>query len=282
MILVFGKNGQLATELQRFNNIVALGRDQADLSIPSSCSLAIRTHAPKAVINAAAYTKVDKAETEEALATIINGEAPVAMAKACADLKIPFVHISSDYVFSGKGNKPWQPMDKKEPQSAYGRSKTIGEDGIRKTNSAYAILRTSWVFSAIGDNFVKTMLHLSKTCDKLNLVADQIGGPTPARELAKACIQVVDQLQSDASKSGIYHFTGTPSVSWAEFASEIFEKAGRNVEVVPVSTYDYPSAAARPLNSKLNCSMTKSTFLIDQPNWRIGLNDTLNELRLVS
>lgn len=281
MILVFGKSGQVATELQSFNNIVAISRDQADLSNPSSCSDAIKTYEPEAVINAAAYTAVDKAETEEALATVINGEAPTAMAHACADLKIPLVHISSDYVFNGKTDTPWQPIDKTEPQNAYGRSKKIGEEGIRKTSSTHAILRTSWVFSAHGSNFVKTMIKLAEEKEELHLVADQFGGPTPAKDIAKACIQIAEQLLKNPRKSGTYHFSGAPDVSWAYFATKIFERVGRTVNVVPVPTSDYPTTATRPLNSRLDCRTTKHTFLIDRPNWRIGLNNILNELEVV-
>ena len=187
MTLVFGKTGQVAIELQRLGGVVALGREQADLSDPQVCAAAIREHTPQAVINSAAYTAVDKAKGDEALATIINGEAPRAMARACAELGIPFVHISTDYVFAGMGDVPWQPGDVTAPQNAYGRSKLVGEIGIRDSGAVHAILRTSWVVSAHGVNFVKTMLHLSETRDALNVVADQIGGPTPARDIAAAC-----------------------------------------------------------------------------------------------
>ena len=195
MILIFGKTGQVATELQRTGDVLALSRDLTNLSNPSSCYDAIKIHAPKAVINAAAYTDVDKAETEEELATLINGNAPKAMAKACATLNIPFVHLSTDYVFDGTGVEPWQPEDTTKPQNAYGRSKKTGEDGILSVGSTYGILRTSWVISSHGINFVKTMLNLSENRDTLNLVADQIGGPTPAKDIAKACLQIVEQLK---------------------------------------------------------------------------------------
>ena len=174
MILIFGKTGQIATELQRTGNVFALSRDLTDLSNPSSCYDAINTHSPKAVINAAAYTNVDQAETDEELATIINANSPKAMAQACAALNIPFVHLSTDYVFDGTGNTPWRPKDATKPQNAYGRTKKIGEDGIRSVGSTYGILRTSWVVSSHGTNFVKTMLDLSENRDTLSLVADQI------------------------------------------------------------------------------------------------------------
>ena len=278
MILVFGKTGQVATELQRTGNVLALSHDLTDLSNPSSCYDAIQTHAPKAVINAAAYTNVDKAETEEELATVINANSPKAMAEACATLNIPLVHLSTDYVFDGTGDEPWQPKDTTKPQNAYGRSKKIGEDGIRSMGSTYAILRTSWVISSHGTNFVKTMLNLPEKRNTLSVVADQIGGPTPAKDIAQACLQIVEQLKQEPSKSGTYHFSGTEDVSWAEFATEIFQQIGRAMSVLPIPTCDYPTPAVRPLNSKLNCSKTEEVFSIYRPDWRIGLNDILNEL----
>jgi dTDP-4-dehydrorhamnose reductase len=281
MILIFGKTGQVATELQRMGDVLALSRDLTNLSNPSSCYDAIKIHAPKAVINAAAYTDVDKAETEEELATLINGNAPKAMAKACATLNIPFVHLSTDYVFDGTGVEPWQPEDTTKPQNAYGRSKKTGEDGIQSVGSTYCILRTSWVISSHGTNFVKTMLNLSENRDTLNLVADQIGGPTPAKDIAKACLQIVEQLKQDPSKSGTYHFSGAEDLSWADFATEIFQQTGRSVHVLPIPTSEYPTPAVRPLNSRLNCSKTQEVFSIHRPDWRIGLNDILNELGVI-
>ena len=278
MILVFGKTGQVATELQRLGNVVALGRDQADLSDPAACSNAIRAHAPRAVINAAAYTAVDRAEGEEVLASIINGDAPTAMAQACVDLGIPLIHISTDYVFAGTGDAPWQPDDPTAPQNAYGRSKLAGEIGIRDSGAVHAILRTSWVVSAHGANFVKTMLRLSDMRDALNIVADQIGAPTPARDIAAACLQIVEQLITDPSKSGTYHYSGAPDVSWADFARASFELAGRAVTVTPIPTTDYPTPAKRPLNSRMDCGATQQVFGIQRPNWREGLNMILQEI----
>jgi len=280
MILVFGKTGQVATELQRLGNVVALGRDQADLSDPAACSNAIRAHAPRAVINAAAYTAVDRAEGEEVLASIINGDAPTAMAQACVDLGIPLIHISTDYVFAGTGDAPWQPDDPTAPQNAYGRSKLAGEIGIRDSGAVHAILRTSWVVSAHGANFVKTMLRLSDMRDALNIVADQIGAPTPARDIAAACLQIVEQLIADPSKSGTYHYSGAPDVSWADFARASFELAGRAVTVTPIPTTDYPTPAKRPLNSRMECGATERAFGIPRPDWREGLNMILQELEV--
>jgi dTDP-4-dehydrorhamnose reductase len=278
MILVFGKTGQVTTELQRLGNVVALGRDQVDLADPAACADTIRTHAPRAVVNAAAYTAVDRAEEEEALATVINGDAPTAMARACVELGIPLIHISTDYVFAGTGDAPWQPDDPTAPQNAYGRSKLAGEVGIRNSGAVHAILRTSWVVSAHGANFVKTMLRLSDTRDALTVVADQIGGLTPARDIAAACLQMAEQLIADPSKSGTYHYSGAPDVSWADFARAIFEQAGKAVAVTPIPTTDYPTPAKRPLNSRMECGATERAYGIPRPDWREGLNMILQEL----
>ncbi len=282
MILVFGKTGQVATELQHLGDVLALGRDQADLSDPVACAQRIRALTPRAVINAAAYTAVDRAEEEEKLATIINGDTPTAIAQACAEMKIPLVQISSDYVFEGSGEAAWKPCDTTAPQNAYGRSKLAGEAGILGSGATYAILRTSWVVSAHGANFVKTMLHLSETRDTLSVVADQIGGPTPARDIARACLMIAQQLQEDPSKSGIYHYSGAPSVSWAGFATSIFMQAARPVTVTPIQTAAYPTPAKRPLNSRMDCSTTFSTFGIEQSDWRIGLKEMLKELEVTA
>ena len=278
MILVFGKTGQVARELHKLGTVMALGREEANLSDPQACADAIRHHSPDAVINAAAYTAVDQAEDEEVIATAINGDTPTAMAKVCAELGIPFVHISTDYVFEGTGKDPWQPQDQTAPQNAYGRSKLAGETGIADSGGTYAILRTSWVVSAYGTNFIKTMLRLSATRDVLNIVGDQIGGPTPARDIATACLQMAEQLIQEPSKSGIYHFSGTPDVSWADFAREIFEQAGKSVTVTPIPTTDYPTPAQRPLNSRMDCTATNRVFGIERPDWVIGLKTILNDL----
>ncbi|MEJ2022706.1 MAG: dTDP-4-dehydrorhamnose reductase, partial [Maritimibacter sp.] len=282
MILVFGKSGQVATELQRLlPDAVFLGRDAADLSDPDACAAAIVAHRPEAVINAAAYTAVDKAEEEEALATRVNGEAPGAMARACAAQGIPFVHISTDYVFNGAGEAPFTPDHPTAPLGAYGRSKLAGEEAVQAAGGAYAILRTSWVFSANGVNFVKTMLRLSESRDALNVVADQIGGPTPARAIAKACVAIANQLAADPSKSGTYHFSGAPDVSWAGFARAIFASSGRDVSVSDIPASDYPTPAKRPANSRMDCTATQTTFGIARPDWAAGLTDVLKDLEIL-
>ena len=279
MILVFGQSGQVATELQRLQpDVLCLGRAQADLSDPDACAAAIRAHAPRVVINAAAYTAVDRAEEEEALATTINGDAPAAMARACAALGIPLVHISTDYVFDGSGDTPFAPDHPTAPLGAYGRSKLKGEQGVRAAGGTYAILRTSWVFSAHGNNFVKTMLRLGAERDSLTVVADQIGGPTPARDIAQACLTIAQHLQTAPEASGSYHFSGAPDTSWAGFARAIMAQAGLDCEIADIPTSAYPTPARRPLNSRMDCS-SLSVFGLDRPSWRTGLEDVLRDLK---
>lgn len=278
MILVFGETGQLARELAADETVTCLGRDQADLSHPAACAAAIGQAQPQAVINAAAYTAVDKAESDEALASVINGAAPGAMAATCADMGIPFVTVSTDYVFDGSGTAPWQPGDATGPLNAYGRSKLAGEEAVRAAGGAYAILRTSWVVSAHGNNFVKTMLRLGRERDRLTIVADQIGVPTPARDIAAACLAMARQLAEDAGKSGTYHLQGAPETSWADVARAIFAEANITCQVEDIPTTAYPTPAARPLNSRLDCASLEQAFGILQPDWRLGLRDILKDL----
>lgn len=279
MILVFGQTGQVARELARLApDAVYLGRDQADLAQPDACAAAIRAHTPSAVINAAAYTAVDRAEDEEALATLINGNAPAAMAVACAEIGIPLVHISTDYVFDGAGEAPFAPDYPTAPLGAYGRTKLKGEDGVRAAGATHAIMRTSWVFSAHGANFVRTMLRLGAERDLLNVVTDQIGGPTPARAIAEACLSMAQQLQADPTKSGTYHFSGTPATSWAGFARAIMAEADLSCEIIDIPSAAYPTPARRPLNSRLDCTKLR-VFGLSQPDWREYLKTTLIELK---
>lgn len=278
MILVFGKTGQVATELQDFEFVKALGREQADLSDPEACARAVKFYRPQAVTNAAAYTAVDKAESEEDLANIINGDATGAIANACSELNIPLVHISTDYVFDGTGTKPWSITDIPNPRNAYGRSKLKGEEIIKASGCTYAILRTSWVVSAHGNNFVKKMLRLSKTRDSLTVVDDQIGGPTCARDIARTCLSISEQLIKDPSKSGVYHYSGQPDITWCQFANTIFKQVERQTIATPIHTSDYPTAAIRPSNSKLDCTTTQAIFGITRPFWRDGLEKIIREL----
>lgn len=276
--LVFGATGQVAKELARLDDMHCVGRGQADLSDPQACAALIADMSPDAVINAAAYTAVDKAEEEEKLATQVNGAAPGAMAQACATIGIPFVHISTDYVFDGSGTMPWRVDDPVDPLGAYGRSKLAGEQAVRAAQGTYAILRTSWVVSAHGNNFVKTMLRLGQERDALSIVADQIGGPTPARAIAQACAKIAVHLGQDPSKSGTYHFSGHADVSWADFAREIFRQADLSCAVSDIATAQYPTPAQRPLNSRMNCDTSSAVFGIERPDWRDGLADILRDL----
>lgn len=282
MILVFGQSGQVATELQKIlPDAVFLSRADADLANPAACAAEITARKPDAVINAAAYTAVDKAESDEERALNINATAPGAMARAAAALGIPFVHISTDYVFAGDGDKPFSPKDATAPLGAYGRTKLAGEQLVAGAGGAYAILRTSWVFSAHGSNFVKTMLRLAESRDRLTIVADQIGGPTSARAIALACRVIAEQLVKAPEKSGIYHFSGAPDTSWADFARVIFDIAGKAVVVEDIPTSAYPTPAARPLNSRLDCTSLCS-FGLARPDWRADLEDVLKELGAVA
>ena len=279
MILVFGQTGQVAQELRRLApDLVFLGRAEADLSDPDACAAAIAAHAPRAVINAAAYTAVDRAEEEETLAQRVNGAAPAAMARACAGLGVPLVHISTDYVFDGAGDQPFRPHHPTAPLGAYGRTKLAGEDGIRAVGGVHAIMRTSWVLSSHGNNFVKTMLRLGAERDALRVVADQIGGPTPARAIAAACLIIAQKLQDAPDKAGTYHLSGAPDTSWAEFARAIMDQAGLTCRIEDIPSIDFPTPARRPLNSRLDCS-TLSTFGLVRPDWRAELADVISELK---
>lgn len=277
MILVFGETGQVARALRRQASVMALGRDRADLTDPAACARVIRDLAPAVVINAAAYTAVDRAESEPDLAMRINGDAPAAMAWACAERDVPFLHISTDYVFGGGGTDRWKPEDPTQPHNSYGRSKLAGEKGIRAAGGRWAVLRTSWVFSADGANFLRTMLRLAETRDVLTVVDDQIGGPTPAADIAAALLRMAAAMQEGAP-GGTYHFAGQPDTSWAGFAREIFAQAGRAVAVTGIPTAQYPTPARRPLNSRLDCGAITRDFGVPSCDWKTGLAVALAEL----
>ena len=276
-VLVFGKTGQVARELAARGDVICLGREDADLSDPDACAAVIAATDATAVINAAAYTAVDRAEDEEALATSINGHAPAAMARAAVARGLPFVQISTDYVFDGSGDAPWHPDDAVAPLGAYGRSKLVGEQGVRAAGGTCAILRTSWVFSAHGANFVKTMLRLSEDRDRLTIVADQIGGPTWAGDIADSCLSMARAMQQGQS-GGTYHLSGGPDVSWADFAREVFTRSGRKVDVVDIPSAEYPTPAKRPANSRLDCTSLSRDFDLARPDWRVGLQSVLKDL----
>ena len=278
-VLVFGKSGQVARELQRHAGVTALGRADADLNDPEACAAIIAETEADAVINAAAYTAVDQAETDTKEAFRVNSDAPKAMADAAAKRALPFIHISTDYVFDGSGTTPWQVSDATGPLGVYGASKLAGERGVMDAGGAHAILRTSWVVSAHGNNFVKTMLRLGAERDVLSIVADQIGGPTPARDIADAVMGMARQLSTDPSKSGIYHFSGAPDTSWADFAREIFAQAGITCEITDIPSSQYPTPARRPMNSRMDCSKLATVFDINRPDWRVGLAQILSDLK---
>jgi dTDP-4-dehydrorhamnose reductase len=280
--LVFGRTGQVARELQRrLPDAEFLDRDRADLSDPAACAAIIAGSGCDLVINAAAWTAVDRAETEEAAASVVNALAPAALARATAARGIPFIHISTDYVFDGSGDLPFLPDHPPGPLSAYGRGKLAGETGIRQAGGHHAILRTSWVFSAHGSNFVKTMLRLGAARDSLNVVADQIGGPTPAAAIADALIVMARAMQ-DGAPGGIHHFSGAPDTSWAGFAREIMDEARLACAIRDIPSADYPTPARRPQNSRLDCTSLWRDFGIARPDWRIGLGQVLQELRAVA
>jgi dTDP-4-dehydrorhamnose reductase len=277
-LLVFGKTGQVARELQRIApEAVFLGRAEADLTDPEACAAALLASEADVVINAAAWTAVDKAETEEAAATVVNGDAPAAMARAAAARGIPFLHVSTDYVFDGAGDQPFAPDHPTAPLGAYGRSKLAGETGVRAAGGNHLILRTSWVVSAHGANFVKTMLRLGAERETLRVVADQVGGPTPAAGVARALVVAARAMQAGAA-GGTHHLSGSPDTSWAGFAREIFRQAGLATRVEDIPTSAYPTPARRPLNSRLDCTSLHDAFGIPRPEWRQGLADILKEL----
>jgi len=305
-IALIGRSGQVATELQRQARgpLTVLSRPEVDLASPDAAAdaLAEALHTTDAdvVMNAAAYTAVDKAESEEALAHTINAEAPAALARVAAERGIPFLQVSTDYVYDGSGDTPWQPDSPTGPLGAYGRTKLAGDLGVIAAGGPYAILRTSWVFSAHGGNFVKTMLRLGREREKLTIVADQVGGPTPASDIASALLKMAESFRSyrpvrssseaiapqitrylrtdGAPLSGIYHLSGAPDTSWAGFAREIFRQADIDCTVEDIPTSAYPTPARRPANSRLDCTSLTETFDIARPDWRRGLADVLKEL----
>ena len=280
-LLVFGRTGQVARELARGCPRDAearfLGRDEADLSDPQACAEAVAGSGADAVINAAAWTAVDRAEAEEPAATVVNADAPGAMARACAARAIPILHLSTDYVFDGRGTDPFAPDSPTAPIGAYGRSKLAGEAAIRASGAPHLILRTSWVFSAHGSNFVKTMLRLGAERQSLRVVADQIGGPTPAAAIAQALFTAA-RAMIEGHAGGTHHFAGAPDTSWADFARAIMRDAGLPCRVEDIPSTDYPTPAQRPLNSRLDCTSLMRDFGIARPDWRAGLAAVIAEI----
>ena len=254
-----------------------LSRDRADFNDPDRLGEWVRTSDADIVVNAAAYTAVDAAEADQAAARRINADAPGAIARAAAVRGLPFVHISSDYVFDGAGDEPFRPNAATHPLSAYGRTKLDGEEQVRSAKGAHVILRTSWVFSSTGRNFLRTMLALGAARDTIDVVADQVGGPTPACAVAQALV-VIARAMVAGQAGGTYHLSGAPDTSWADFARAIFVEAGLSCRVRDIATADYPTPAPRPRNSRLDCSSLTADFGIERPDWRAALAPMIKEL----
>ena len=278
-ILLFGKTGQVAKELCNRPNVTAIGRDKADFTEPQKIIEIVKSTDADIIINAVAYTSVDLAEEEFELANIINGTTVKELAKVSASRNIPFLHISTDYVFKGDGNLNWKTSDQTNPQNSYGKSKLIGESGILEASGPHVILRTSWVFSSHGNNFVKTMLRLASNNTELSIVKDQIGGPTCAKDIADALWKIASDFYAGNGITGIYHFTGKPNSSWANFASEIFSQTHQDIKIKQILTEDFLTKAKRPLNSRLDCSSLRIDYGIEQPEWKKSLTNVLADLK---
>lgn len=286
MIIVIGKSGQLATEIAlqlTTDECRCLGRDDIDLYDESKALAVLSGIASiSGVINASAYTAVDRAETEQDAANTLNHLAPAFLAKFCTQRQIPFVHVSTDYVFDGMQGKPYQVNDKRNPQGVYGATKALGEEAIEALHSEHtAIIRTSWVYSVHGANFVKTMLRLMAEKPALSIVADQIGSPTSARALAKACIQAIN-----SKLSGVHHFTDAGVASWYDFAYEIHKQGlalgvlDKAIPLSPITTKDYPTPASRPHYSVLDKSTLADALpSITLRHWTDELADVISELK---
>ncbi len=269
----------LEEEARGIHDIVALGRADADLMGAGKAEKAIDTHKPDVVINAAAYTAVDKAEEEKQAAARLNVDAVTEMAAAAKTAGANFIHLSTDYVFDGKKPDPYTEDDPTGPLNIYGVTKLGGEAAALNANPQAVIIRTSWIFSEYGANFVKTMLRLSKQRDALNIVGDQIGGPTAARDIAHAVLAIAGKKHRGAAGDGVYHFQGAPAISWADFAAKIFEIAGAAVCVNSISTSQYPTQALRPLNTVLDCAKIERDFGVAQPDWRASLRPVIAALK---
>ncbi|MCK9352686.1 MAG: dTDP-4-dehydrorhamnose reductase [Gallionella sp.] len=294
-IFVIGKNGQVGWELQRslslLGEVVALGRPEADLLAPQMLLERIRMERPDVVVNAAAYTAVDKAEADEAVATQINGAAVGELAQAARDAGALFVHYSTDYVFDGSKDGAYTEGDETNPQNAYGRSKLAGEHAVRQAGGNWLVLRTSWVYAARGHNFMKTMLRLASEREELRVVGDQRGAPTWARTIAEATADIVTQAMHARTRgefaSGIYHLSAGGATTWHGFAELIVEYARSNDErhrvktasIIPILTMDYPLPATRPANSILAGDKLRRDYGIVMPAWdaaaRLCLADLL-------
>jgi len=278
-IAVTGHKGQIATALlekahETNVEIFSIGRPELDMAEPSSIRHMLKNIAVDAIVSAAAYTAVDRAENEPETAFAVNAEGAGAVAEVAASLDIPILHLSTDYVFSGDKTSNYEETDAPAPLSVYGRSKLAGEQHVAQIAANHAIIRTSWVYSPFGANFVKTMLRLAETRNVLRVVDDQIGSPTSALDIAGALLAIAQRLVGDTDPAlrGVFHMTGTGRASWADFATEIFatlkNRTGRTIIVERIGTSDYPTAARRPLNSLLSNEKLKATYEIILPDWR--------------
>jgi len=290
-LLLLGGNGQVGRELRRslapLGELVVATRDgiganvSADFDAPPSLADLVRAVSPDVVINAAAYTAVDRAENESAAAFRINAEAPASIARACAAAGILLLHYSTDYVFDGQATLPYREDDATAPLGVYGASKLAGEQEIRASGARHAILRTAWVYAAHSANFLRTMLRLAADRDELRVVADQVGAPTPAAWIADA---TADMLRHGIEHSGTWHLIQGGETSWHGFATAIMEEAhalgllARKPKVLPITTADYPTPARRPAYSVLDTTRLREDFGIVPPDWREGLRRTLREV----
>lgn len=284
-VLVVGKNGQvgksLVEQLSAMKDISLLALDRVQLDITDAIKVGnlVTEFLPDIIINAAAYTAVDKAETEPQLAYAINRDGPHNLAVAAQKVDATIIHISTDYVFSGNKLGCYSEIDETQPQSEYGRSKLAGEQAVVSACAKHVILRTAWVFGLHGNNFVKTMLRLAKTRERLGVVDDQLGGPTYAGDIANAILTISKQITCNENAYGIYHFSGYPHVSWHAFAESIFNVAQTQglltqvINVDKISTLEYPTPAKRPANSKLECKKIDRVFGIKQSDWQHALTE---------
>jgi len=283
-ILITGSGGQVGHELAIADSphrLIALSRSQLDIADLSRVSAMLDRHRPDIVINAAAYTQVDRAEEDRENAFAINCDGVSNLAQTCEKMNIPLLHISTDYVFGGDDAGAYREDGQVAPRSVYGASKAAGEVELRAALERHINLRTSWVFSATGANFVKTMLRLGNERDELGIIDDQHGCPTSARSIAEVLLLIADRyLQGDEIKWGTYHFCSQAETTWYGFARDIFRLAGgyEHVRVKAIKTSEYPTSAARPMNSVLDCSKFVKQFKEVQPDWRKGLGKVLRQL----